>query len=610
MQAAGLHFGHDAGAALIDGAGLQRFVDKERRSRVKHALGLSAADLREVLGGTGDKVLVGLSSTQELPVFFEPGLEITIDGATPISMADYMARVGPDHHYRKFLKWLPDFSQHAGLHVSEQTFPYLSRLNEGFNRSYEGLGGVSGQLPGMADVQHKTASLTLDGRRFDARFYQHHYLHAYYAAWAASPTKPALILTGDGGIGPTFFGGGIYFWAPGQRLLPVTPADAWLGFFYDTVGVTLGFDESGAAGKLMGLAPYGRPIYFDEALVGTRWQVTDGYEQSPQKMIQRWLARFGIDVATLPKWDPFTETPPTLIADIAASAQLILEKNILELAKAAVRIAKRAGFPFESLVLSGGVALNCPANSNLSVTLEKPVLVPPAVNDEGLSIGAAVAAYFDLAGADPAPPPSYAACAYIGTDVVRADVEAAAAKHGWTTVAGDPLAATAELLLADQAVGLCTGKSEVGPRALGHRSILINAASTETWRIANEIKRREPWRPFAPAVLLEDSAQFFDRGPDESRFMLFNYRCNTKRLPAITHYDHSARVQHVSKETGLLHDVLLALKATGAPPVVLNTSFNGPGVPIVDTAEDAFAEATRLGLNHILTDFGLYRGPA
>ena len=607
MQAAGFHFGHDAGGALVDGNGLRRFLDKERSTRVKHALGLSAADLRGILGDAGEKFLVGLSSTQELPVFFEPGVEISIDGARAVGMADYMGRVSPDHHYHKFLKWLPDYSQHNGLHVSEQLFPYLSRLNEGFNRSYEALGGVSGQLLAMAHAQHRQASLTLDDRTYDARFYQHHYLHAYYAAWAASPSKNALIVTADGGIGPTYFGGGVYFWTPGQKLLPITPSDAWLGFFYDTVAVTLGFDASGGAGKLMGLAPYGRPIYFDEALVGTRWQVTDGYELSPQKTIQRWLARAGIDMAALPKWDPFTDVPPTLIADIAASAQLILERNILELVKAAVRIARRAGFPFEAIVLSGGVALNCPANSNLAVTLDKPVLVPPAVNDEGLALGAAVAAYFDLASAYPAAPANYAASAYIGTDITDEDVRDAAARHGWTLQqVPDAIGKAADLLLSDEAVGLCSGRSEVGPRALGRRSILLNAGSTETWRKANQIKRREPWRPFAPAVLLEDSADYFDRGPAESRFMLFNYRCNTKRLPAITHYDHSARVQHVSAETGPLYALLQALKAKGAPPVVLNTSFNGPGVPIVDTAEDAFAEASRLGLPYILTDFGLY----
>lgn len=608
MQAAGFHFGHDASGAVVDATGIRRFLDKERRSRVKHAMALSTDDLREVLHGVPHQTFVGISSTQELPIFFSEEVEIAIDGSKPIKMADYFGRVSADHHYRKFITWMPDAASRKGLYVAEGLFPFRSRFNEGFNRSYEALGGTSGQFVSMAEGQHRDASLTLDGRTFRARFYQHHYLHAYYAAWAASASNPALVITGDGGIGPSYFGGGIYFWNPGTKLQPVTPTDGWLGYFYDTVGTTLGFDLSGAAGKLMGLAPYGRPLYFDQSMVGTRWQVMDDYELSIEKVVQRWLARFGIDAKKLPRWDPFSDTPPTLIADIAASAQLILEKNIQELVSAAQKVARRAGFKYEAIVLSGGVALNCPANSNLAVTMGRPVAVPPAVNDEGLSIGAAMAAYFDLTGSHPAPPPTFADNVYLGTDVTTSEVVEASARHGWTLVGdGDPIETTARLLLSDEPVGLCVGKAEVGPRALGHRSILTNACSPDTWRAANRLKRREPWRPFAPAVLMERSAEYFDRGPEESRYMLFNYRCNSKRLPAITHYDHSARVQHVSPETGLLFDVLTKLEALGAPPVVLNTSFNGPGVPIVDSAEDAFAEATRLGLDHILTEHGLYR---
>jgi carbamoyltransferase len=91
--------------------------------------------------------------------------------------------------------------------------------------------------------------------------------------------------------------------------------------------------------------------------------------------------------------------------------------------------------------------------------------------------------------------------------------------------------------------------------------------------------------------------------------MLFTHRATTDALPAVTHRDRSSRVQHVSPQTGLLYQLLIELERTGAPPVVLNTSFNGPGVPIVDTAEDAFAEASRLGLRYILTDWGLFGAP-
>jgi carbamoyltransferase len=606
MQAIGFHFGHDASCARMGSGGLTGFLDKERRTRVKHALGLSADDLRAFLADAPAETLLALSSTQEMPIFLPDGVDVSVEGGTPLPLAEFRRRMPADHHYWKYAAWMPDADSRRGVHVAESAFPFAGPLNEGFNRSYAALAAVKGQHPGLARAQAKPAELTLDGRTWPARFYQHHYLHALYAAWAVSADRPSLVITGDGGIGPTFCGGGIYFWLPGQRLWPITPADGWLGYFYDSVSVVLGFDRAGGAGKLMGLAPYGRPIYFSPRLVGTRYEITEGYTLTMWTVIRRWLAQFGVDPAALPKWDPFSERPPTVIADIAASAQLILEMNIQALAGAAVKVAANAGFEFETVTLCGGVALNCPANSNLAVTLGKPVLVPPACNDEGLSIGGAVAAWFDLAGAYPAAPASYAEAAYIGTDVTRADVAAAAARHGWRKRRGDPLALAARLLLADELVGLCCGRAEVGPRALGHRSILANPASTGTWAAANRLKRREPWRPFAPAVLHERSASWFSRGPDESRYMLFTYRCDTKRLPAITHYDHSARVQHVSPETGILYDLLRTLEAEGAPPVVLNTSFNGPGVPIVDTAEDAFAEAGRLGLKHILTDDGLY----
>jgi len=609
-RAVGLHFGHDASGALVNDAGLQRFIDKERRTRVKHALGLSSADLREILAGGDDDMLIGMTSTQGVPIWMDPDLDIQVEGGDPITFEQFFGSIGSNHHYHKFITWMEDRARMRGLHVREALFPYLSRTNEGFNQSYAGMAAVAGQFTRLAEAQHRDASLVLDGKRYRARFYQHHYLHAAYAGWAVSRDRPAIVLTGDGGVGPSFQGGGLYYWRPDTKLLPLTPIDGWLGQFYDEVSLVVGFDGSGGAGKLMGMAPYGRPIYFDQSLVGTRFEVTSGYAFSMRQVIERWLQRFGIEMGKIPAWDLFSAVPPTLVADIAASAQLILEVNIQELGRVAERIARRSAFEVDALVLCGGVALNCPSNSNLAVTLGLPVLVPPAVNDEGLSIGAAVTAHYDAHGRYPSGPRDYAEGAYIGTEVSEADVVSAASRHGWRRAETDGVARAAELLMTDAPIGLCVGRAEVGPRALGHRSILVNAGSTDTWRIVNEVKRREPWRPFAPAVLLEDSAQFFDRGPPESRHMLFNYRCTTKALPAVTHYDHSSRVQHVSAQTGLLYDVLNRLKANGALPVLLNTSFNGPGVPIVDTADDAFSEAAKLGLRHVLTEFGLYESPA
>ena len=609
MQAIGLHFGHDASGAVLDQGGLTRFLNKERRSRVKHALGLSSDDLRELLEGAATDVLLGLCSTKLVPMFHDADVEIAMAGGEAMGAESFFGRIPADHHYRRLITWRPDFLTQGGTLVREN-FPYYSAANEGFNQSYVAMGMVGGQTPALSRAMQVDGDLRLDGRAYRARFYQHHYLHAQYAAYAVSLDRPALVISADGGVGPSFAGGGVYFWTPGQKLQAITPTDGWLGEFYDTVASMLGLGDSGGAGKLMGLAPYGRPIYFDAGLVGTRRQVTDQYRVGTRDVVQRWFARQQIDATKLVAWNPFDETPPNLVADIAASAQLLLEHNILAILRAAQAIARRAGFQYEQIVLTGGLALNCPANSNLSVIQDVPVVVPAAVNDEGLSIGAAVAAYFDAHGVYPDAPANYAEAVYLGADILQPEVSAAVERHGWRRVDDvDPVKRACALLLGDQPVGICSGRSEVGPRALGHRSILANPASADSWAAVNRLKRREPWRPFAPAVLQSESATYFDRGPAVSRYMLFNYRSRTLALPAVTHFDHTSRLQHVGSETGLLYDLLLAMTAVGAPGVLLNTSFNGPGVPIVETADDAFAEATKLGLGYILTDFGLFAGP-
>ena len=606
MKALGLHFGHDASGAILDENGLTRFLNKERTSRTKHALGLSSEDLRSLFADIDEDTCVGLSSTQEVPLFHAKDVILEIGKGRQWSAAEFFGRLPADHPYHRFRAWRTS-QQDDGVVVRESEFPMETLRNAGFAKSYEALGMVGAQHPNLADEMHLDGSITVDERRFTARFYQHHFLHALYAAHTLSPEKPALVITGDGGVGPSFFGGGIYFWTPGQKLAPVTPVDGWLGSFYTAVSMALGFDEAGGPGKLMGLAPYGRPVYVDGSMIGTRTQVTSGGFIPLLDVMLLWLKRHEVDLTALKAWNPFDEIPPPLVADVAASAQAILEINILQLARAAQSIATRASFQYDSLLLCGGLALNCPANSNLAVTLDEPVMVPPAASDEGLSIGAAVAAYFDATGRYPAPPGSFADAVYIGGDVSADEVGAAAAEFGWRLVnCENSVLEAANLLSAGHLVGICSGRSELGPRALGHRSILADPRSPATWRAVNQLKRREPWRPFAPAVLWERASEFFDRGPDFSPYMLFNYRCRTKDLPAITHFDHTSRLQHVTEQTGLLHQLLIALESTGAPAVVLNTSFNGPNVPIVESASDAFEEANKIGLSRILTDFGLF----
>ena len=145
------------------------------------------------------------------------------------------------------------------------------------------------------------------------------------------------------------------------------------------------------------------------------------------------------------------------------------------------------------------------------------------------------------------------------------------------------------------------GRSEIGPRALGHRSLLINPTYPENWARMNELKQREKWRPFAPAVLKEDVNFYFKGLPNESPFMLFTAQVLNDNLPAITHVDGSARVQTVTEETGGLFLILKKLKEISGCSVVLNTSFNGPKEPIVEKPAEAinFLVTTKLDVLYL-----------
>jgi len=160
---------------------------------------------------------------------------------------------------------------------------------------------------------------------------------------------------------------------------------------------------------------------------------------------------------------------------------------------------------------------------------------------------------------------------------------------------------SAKSLNANKIISLLEGRSEIGPRALGHRSLLINPSYPENWERMNELKQREKWRPFAPAVLQEDLDLYFNGLPNESPFMLFTAQVKSNNLPAITHVDGSARVQTVTAEAGGLFLILKKLKEISGCSVVLNTSFNGPKEPIVEKPEEAinFLLTTKLDVLYL-----------
>ena len=311
--------------------------------------------------------------------------------------------------------------------------------------------------------------------------------------------------------------------------------------------------------------------------------------------------------------DPSSELLTSFHMDIAASIQAVTEEAMLRLARATAR-----EYGQSNLCLAGGVALNCVANGRiLRDGAFKNIWIQPASGDAGGAVGAALAAWHLFLANDRKTDGKRDLMdgGYLGPEYAQADIEQRlhAAGARFTTVADDEaIEATASSLAAGEAVGWMQGRMEFGPRALGARSVLGDPRSPSMQKTLNlRVKYRESFRPFAPAVLREDVADWFELDADspymllvagvrperrramtEEEKALFGIdKLNVARseIPAVTHIDYSARVQTVHAETNpRFHKLIERFKAKTGCPVLVNTSFNVRGEPIVCTPEDAF----------------------
>src|SRR5262245_54837970 len=299
--------------------------------------------------------------------------------------------------------------------------------------------------------------------------------------------------------------------------------------------------------------------------------------------------------------------------DLAASIQAVTEEIVLRLTRS---LASETGA--ENLCLAGGVALNCVANGRVlrDGRFER-IWIQPAAGDAGGALGAALAAYHLYKGqpARPAGAGDAMHGAYLGPAFSQHEIERrlSAAGARYTVLDDDSLLAMCvESLCESKALGWFQGRMEFGPRALGGRSILADARFSKTQSLLNlKVKYRESFRPFAPAVLREDLAEWFELDTDSPYMLLVADVAGSRRrsmtpeeerlfgiarlnvprseIPAVTHVDYSARIQTVHKETNpRFHDLLTLFKERTGCPVLVNTSFNVRGEPIVATPEDAF----------------------
>jgi carbamoyltransferase len=452
---------------------------------------------------------------------------------------------------------------------------------------------------------------------FDKRrllFCEHHLSHAA-SAFFPSPFERAAVLTMDG-VGE---------WATtsvamgdGHRLeiFQEIHFPHSLGLLYSALTYYTGFKVNSGEYKVMGLAPYGQPKYAQLILDNLIDLKPDGsfrldmsyfdYATGFTMTNARFVELFGEPV----------RGPEQLLTsfhmDVAASIQAVLDESVLRLTR---NLARQTGS--RNLCLAGGVALNCVANGKVlrDGSFEN-IWIQPAAGDAGGALGAALAA-FHIFKDQPRKAVSGDAMSgsYLGPGFAQEDIERrlTAAGARFTVLDEDAMIRTTAQALSEQkAVGWFQGRMEFGPRSLGARSILGDPRSPEMQKTLNlKVKYRESFRPFAPAVLREDVAQWFELDSDspymlivadvesgkrramspdqQALFGIDKLNVARSEIPAVTHVDYSARIQTVHRETNpLFHKLLGAFKAMTGCPVLVNTSFNVRGEPIVCTPEDAF----------------------
>ena len=445
-------------------------------------------------------------------------------------------------------------------------------------------------------------------------FSDHHLSHAA-SAFFPSPFNEAVILTADG-VGE---------WATTtvaigkNNILEIKKEIHFphsLGLLYSAFTYYTGFKVNSGEYKLMGLAPYGIPIYEHKVK-----QLVDIKDDGTFRLDQRYFnyatgltmtnEKFNDLFGQKPR-NPKNEKITQFHMDVAASIQKVTEEIMINLAKSI-----RREYNIKNLCLAGGVALNCVANGKiLQKKIFENIWIQPAAGDAGGSLGAALALWHieqkkyravnsndDMNGS------------YLGSDFTQEQIESELKSLGanFETFEYDQLIdQTSDYLSNEKAIGWFQGRMEFGPRALGARSILADPRSDKMQKNLNlKVKYRESFRPFAPSILREDLAKWFNMDVD-SPYMLLVANINSEKkiemtndqkklfgidklnikrsdIPAVTHVDYTARIQTVTRNTNKrYYDLISKFKKKTGCPILVNTSFNVRGEPIVNSPSDAF----------------------
>ena len=445
-------------------------------------------------------------------------------------------------------------------------------------------------------------------------FSEHHLSHAA-SAFYPSPFDEAVVLTADG-VGEwatttVAVGKGKNLEIKKEIHFPHS-----LGLLYSAFTYYTGFKVNSGEYKLMGLAPYGNPLYENKIK-----KLIDIKEDGSFRLNQKYFNyatgltmtndHFNKLFAQKPR-NPKKEKITQFHMDIAASIQKVTEDIMIKLARSI-----RKEYNIKNLCLAGGVALNCVANGKiLSEKIFDQIWIQPAAGDAGGALGAALALWhLELNNERTVNLTDNMKGSYLGTEFSQEEIEKELKSIGANFKIfeyEELISKTSDLLNDEKAIGWFQGRMEFGPRALGSRSILGDPRSENMQKNLNlKVKYRESFRPFAPSILREDLSRWFDINVD-SPYMLLVANINSKKkfkmtqeqkelfgidklnvkrseIPAVTHVDYSARIQTVNKNTNKrYYDLISKFKEKTGCPVIVNTSFNVRGEPIVNSPTDAF----------------------
>ena len=564
-------FYHDSAAALIKDGKIVAAAQEERFSRIKHDQKYPFNAIKYIL----DEANLKLNEVEHIVFFEKPFLKFER------LLETYMAFAPKG--FKSFSMSMPIWLREK-LFQKKFLFDKLKQHDENFN-----------------DISK-------------IKFSEHHYSHAA-SAFYPSPFEEAIILTLDG-VGE---------WATttvaiGKKnkleMVKEIHFPHSLGLLYSAFTYYTGFKVNSGEYKLMGLAPYGKPIFKNLILDNLLDLKEDGsfklnmeyfnYTTGLTMTNSNFSRLFGHAVR-----DPNKDLLSQFHMDIASSIQAVTEEIVIKMTK---DISTR--YKIKNLCLAGGVALNCVANGKIKKEkVFNKIWIQPAAGDAGGSLGAALAYWHHELDKPRADFKDQMKGSYLGpkfgSDQIEKELKLLKAKYQKYDVK-EVIFLTAKELANEKTIGWFQGRMEFGPRALGGRSILADPRSAKMQKQLNlKIKFRESFRPFAPSILREDLSEWFELDTDSPYMLIVSEvkkekqikmskedeklfgidKLNIKRssIPAITHVDYSARIQTVHKETNSrYYDLLKEFKKNTNCPVLVNTSFNVRGEPIVCSVTDAF----------------------